>query len=139
MPFPEAPNIKSCCVTWASAVSRAQRVAGGRMTSSNVRRGALDSTARRPVVPKRRENGMAATPPPYRARRLEINPTGSGPPDSVGTHAVDRNSRPSLGRVGTNSPGQSHSSAKPASNCLACARSASWRNRCTPFRPGWIH
>ena len=46
-------------------------VAGGRITSSNVRRGNIDSTARRPLVPNRRVNGIGATPPPYRLSGLQ--------------------------------------------------------------------
>jgi hypothetical protein len=36
-------------------------VAVGRITSSNVRRWTIDSTARRPLVPNSRVNGMGAT------------------------------------------------------------------------------
>ena len=56
MTLAEAPAVKmrSCCVTCARAVSSARRVAGGRMTSSNVRRGTIDSTARPPPVPNSR-------------------------------------------------------------------------------------
>ena len=50
---------------------RARAGAGGRITSSNVRRGNIDSTARRPLVPNRRVNGIRATPPPYRLSGLQ--------------------------------------------------------------------
>ena len=46
-------------------MSSVRLVAGGRMTSSNVRRGATDSSARRPPMPNRRAKGAAATVSPY--------------------------------------------------------------------------
>src|SRR5438132_14229543 len=68
-PRPQRLKMRSCCVTCARAVSSARRVAGGRITSSNVRRGTIDSTARRPLMPNRRVNGIGATPPAYRLAR----------------------------------------------------------------------
>jgi hypothetical protein len=61
LPEPQRLKMRSRCVTWASARSSARRVAGGRITSSNVRRGTIDSTARPPVLPNNRVNGMGAT------------------------------------------------------------------------------
>ena len=72
-PSPHRLKMRSCWVTCASAVSSARRVAGGRITWSNVRRGTIDSTARRPLVPKRRVNGIGATRPPYRQSRAAGN------------------------------------------------------------------
>ena len=69
-PRPQRLKMRSCCVTCARAVSSARRVAGGRITSSNVRRGTIDSTARR-LVPNSRVNGIGATPPPYRLSGLQ--------------------------------------------------------------------
>src|SRR2546423_1547082 len=67
--------MRSCCVTCASAVFSARLVAGRRMTSSNVRRGAIDSTARRPLElrPNRRAKGLGAMLEAYARRRP--NPT----------------------------------------------------------------
>jgi hypothetical protein len=48
---------------------------GRKITSSNVRRGTIDSTARRPLVPNRRMNGIGTTPPPYRLSRAVSNRT----------------------------------------------------------------
>src|SRR5262245_34096048 len=72
-PKPHRLKIRSCCVTCDSAKSSARRVAGGRTTSSNVRRGATDSTARRPAIPKSRAMGTEAIRSPYslpRARSM---------------------------------------------------------------------
>ena len=59
-----------------SSAESARRVAGDRITSSNVRRGTIDSTARR-LVPNRRVNGIGATPPRYRLSRAASNTSGS--------------------------------------------------------------
>src|SRR3989442_12221084 len=72
-PSPQRLKMRSCCVTCASAVSSARRVAGARMTSSNVRRGAIDSTARRAVVPNSRVNEIGGPPPRYRLQGGEAN------------------------------------------------------------------
>jgi hypothetical protein len=56
-------------VTWASAVSSARRVAGGRITSSKLRRGAIDSTARRPPMPNKAAKGFGATRVRYQPAR----------------------------------------------------------------------
>ena len=72
-PSPQRLKMRSCCVTCARAVSSARRVAGGRITSSNVRRGTIDSTARRPLIAKNRVNGIEATATPYRLSRAESN------------------------------------------------------------------
>ena len=60
-PRPQLLKIRLCCVTWASAASRALRVTGERMTSSKARRGVMVSTALRPVMPNRRENVLGPT------------------------------------------------------------------------------
>src|SRR5689334_18039110 len=48
-PRPQRPKIRLWLRTWPSAWSSVSRVAGGRMTSSNVRSGTIVSTARRPA------------------------------------------------------------------------------------------
>src|SRR5262245_60806018 len=68
-PKPHRLKIRSCCVTCDSARSSARLVAGGRTTSSKVRRGATDSTARRPLIPKSRAMGTEAIRSPYSLRR----------------------------------------------------------------------
>ena len=53
------------------------------MTSSKVRRGTMISTARRPEVPKRRENGIGATRYTLPCLPLGINSTGIVTPDPI--------------------------------------------------------
>src|SRR6185437_138365 len=48
-PSPHRANMSPWLRTWLSAWSSVARVAGGRMTSSNVRSGTIVSTARRPA------------------------------------------------------------------------------------------
>jgi hypothetical protein len=77
MPFPKTQllKIRSCCVTWASAASRALRVTGERMTSSKARRGVMLSTVLRPVMPKRRENVLGPTRYTIPCLSVRINAT----------------------------------------------------------------
>src|SRR5688572_1905259 len=80
-PKPQRLKIRSCCVTCERALLSARLVAGGRTTSSNVRRGETDSSARRPPMPNRRAKGAAATVSPYCLGRAQstAGPAGSNP------------------------------------------------------------